>query len=283
MSGWPNWACCDGRMPRRFAPEEALSHPRLPIAGARRRHRHRPVLDEDEEGGTFHHWVWARSGGRLFGPHTTPSPHRVSGERQTGLDQVAFTCGGRNELQQWADRLTDLGIAHEGIKDAGHGSGPHVLGTLSATRSSHGVSLTEPRDVGDSAHGLLCRPGWPPRLARGRLALDARLPSTRMSRWRETPGHPSRETCLSVLALRAYVRTFSAPGPLGLTPFDGRCESRVDASPSPEGVTGGARRKLDLMPWQAQLPGIVMPRGSRPPPCDLRFGSTQVGADRPSV
>jgi glyoxylase I family protein len=36
---------------------------------------------------------------------------------------VAFACGGRGELQQWADRLTELGISHEGIKDAGYGSG----------------------------------------------------------------------------------------------------------------------------------------------------------------
>ena len=44
-------------------------------------------------------------------------------ERRTGLDHVSFGCGGRGELQQWADRLTELGIAHDGIKDAGYGSG----------------------------------------------------------------------------------------------------------------------------------------------------------------
>jgi catechol-2,3-dioxygenase len=36
---------------------------------------------------------------------------------------VAFACSGRNELQQWADRLNDLGISHDGIKDATYGSG----------------------------------------------------------------------------------------------------------------------------------------------------------------
>src|SRR6478609_9711718 len=68
-----------------------------------------PVLDEDEEGGQFHHTVYAPAGGTFD-------------ERSTGLDHVAFACGGRGELQQWADRLTELGVSHEGIKDAGYGS-----------------------------------------------------------------------------------------------------------------------------------------------------------------
>jgi glyoxylase I family protein len=60
----------------------------------------------------------------LFGLHTHTQP--ASGtfdERHTGLDHVAFACSGRNELQQWADRLNDLGISHGGIKDATYGSG----------------------------------------------------------------------------------------------------------------------------------------------------------------
>jgi len=83
-----------------------------------------PVLDEDEESGAFHHTVYALSGGQLFGIHTHTQPGNASfDERSPGLDHVAFTCTGRGELQQWADRLTELGISHDGIKDAGYGSG----------------------------------------------------------------------------------------------------------------------------------------------------------------
>jgi catechol-2,3-dioxygenase len=83
-----------------------------------------PVLDEDEESGTFHHTVYALGDGHLFGLHTHTEPGGGTfDERQTGLDHVAFACGGRGELQRWADRLTELGISHDGIKDAGYGSG----------------------------------------------------------------------------------------------------------------------------------------------------------------
>jgi glyoxylase I family protein len=83
-----------------------------------------PVLDEDEEGGQFHHTVYALSGGHLFGLHTHTQPaNETFDERHTGLDHVAFACSGRSELQQWADRLNELGISHEGIKDASYGSG----------------------------------------------------------------------------------------------------------------------------------------------------------------
>ena len=53
-----------------------------------------PVLDEDEESGDFHHTVF-----------------------------VSFACHDRNELAAWASRLTELGVAHQGIKDASYGSG----------------------------------------------------------------------------------------------------------------------------------------------------------------
>jgi catechol-2,3-dioxygenase len=83
-----------------------------------------PVLDEDEESGTFHHTVYALSDGHLFGLHThTVATDATFDERTTGLDHVAFACSGRGELQQWAERLTELGISHQGIKDAAYGSG----------------------------------------------------------------------------------------------------------------------------------------------------------------
>lgn len=83
-----------------------------------------PVLDEDEQDGTFHHAVYALSGGQLFGLHTHVRPGTgLFDESSTGLDHISFACSGRGELQQWAERLDELGVAHHGIKDASYGSG----------------------------------------------------------------------------------------------------------------------------------------------------------------
>jgi glyoxylase I family protein len=83
-----------------------------------------PVLDEDEEGGAFHHTVYALGGGQLFGLHTHTQPGSGNfDETSVGLDHVSFACSGRGELQQWADHLDSLGVSHDGIKDAGYGSG----------------------------------------------------------------------------------------------------------------------------------------------------------------
>ncbi|KID27891.1 VOC family protein [Prauserella rugosa] len=84
-----------------------------------------PVLDEDEEGGRFHHAVYALGGGALFGLHThqgRESRDRFSEER-TGLDHIAFGVGSHDELERWAQKLTELGIEHDGIKKAHYGSG----------------------------------------------------------------------------------------------------------------------------------------------------------------
>lgn len=83
-----------------------------------------PVLDEDELAGGFHHTVYLLGGGQLFGLHThaASSPDRFD-EHRAGLDHIAFTCGNREELEDWAKRLTDLGISHGGVKDATYGSG----------------------------------------------------------------------------------------------------------------------------------------------------------------
>jgi len=83
-----------------------------------------PVLDEDETEGGFHHTVFALDGGQLFGLHTFPtSSGDQFDERRTGLDHVAFGCANRGELQKWTERLEELGIHHDGIKDAHYGSG----------------------------------------------------------------------------------------------------------------------------------------------------------------
>lgn len=84
-----------------------------------------PVLDEDEESGTYHHTVFALDGGTLLGLHThmgAETKERAD-ERRTGLDHIGFALSGTAELEQWRDRLDELGIAHGGIKKAHYGSG----------------------------------------------------------------------------------------------------------------------------------------------------------------
>jgi catechol 2,3-dioxygenase-like lactoylglutathione lyase family enzyme len=82
----------------------------------------KPVLDEDT--GTFHHVVWLL-GQTLFGVHQHPNPESSDAfsELRPGLDHVAFGVASRGELEQWRDRLDELGIAHGGIVDAPYGSG----------------------------------------------------------------------------------------------------------------------------------------------------------------
>jgi catechol 2,3-dioxygenase-like lactoylglutathione lyase family enzyme len=84
-----------------------------------------PALDEDEEGGQFHHTVFALDGGMLFGLHThqgRESKDRAD-ETRTGLDHISFGLPGTAELEKWAQRLDQLGIQHTGIKKAHYGSG----------------------------------------------------------------------------------------------------------------------------------------------------------------
>lgn len=82
-----------------------------------------PVLDEDT--GAFHHVVFALGSGTLLGLHTHPEGDTGLrfDERNPGLDHIAFGCASRAELEQWADRLDELGIEHGGVVDAHYGSG----------------------------------------------------------------------------------------------------------------------------------------------------------------
>jgi glyoxylase I family protein len=84
----------------------------------------KPVLDEDETTGGFHHTVYLIGGGQLFGLHTHPAgTGDTFDEHRTGLDHVSFGCADRSELERQAARLDELGITHGGIVDAGYGSG----------------------------------------------------------------------------------------------------------------------------------------------------------------
>ena len=83
-----------------------------------------PVLDEDTDP-QMHHTVYVLGNGTLFGlhQHERPAAAERFSEFRVGLDHVAFGCADRDELEKWARRLDELGIAHDDIKDAAYGSG----------------------------------------------------------------------------------------------------------------------------------------------------------------
>ncbi|HET9728763.1 MAG TPA: VOC family protein [Acidimicrobiia bacterium] len=83
-----------------------------------------PVLDEDTDP-NFHHTVYLLGNGTLLGlhQHQTPAPPERFSEYRVGLDHVSFGVANRTELEKWATRLDELGIAHSSIKDASYGSG----------------------------------------------------------------------------------------------------------------------------------------------------------------
>jgi glyoxylase I family protein len=83
-----------------------------------------PVIDEDTDP-DMHHTVYMLGGNTLVGlhQHATPAPSTPFSEFDVGLDHAAFACENRDELEKWAGRLDELGIAHGGIKDAAYGSG----------------------------------------------------------------------------------------------------------------------------------------------------------------
>jgi glyoxylase I family protein len=84
----------------------------------------KPVLDEDTDP-DFHHTVYLIGNGNLLGlhQHETPAPEGDFSEYRVGLDHVSFGVANRAELEKWAQRLDELGVAHGDIKDASYGSG----------------------------------------------------------------------------------------------------------------------------------------------------------------
>jgi glyoxylase I family protein len=81
------------------------------------------VLDEDTDP-DFHHTVYLPGGNTLLGlhQHGTPAPEEDFSEFRVGLDHLSFAVTDRSELEKWAQRLDELGIAHGQIRDAGYGS-----------------------------------------------------------------------------------------------------------------------------------------------------------------
>ena len=83
-------------------------------ASTRPRRGHRPVPPHR-----------LRFGNTMLGLHGFPdlvSNERFN-ERRPGLDHISFGCANRGELEKWAARLDELGVAHGDIVDAGYGSG----------------------------------------------------------------------------------------------------------------------------------------------------------------
>jgi glyoxylase I family protein len=83
-----------------------------------------PVIDEDTDP-DLHHTVFMVGNHTLIGlhQHGTAAPAGQFTEFQVGLDHLSFHCTDRSELEKWASRLDELGIAHGGVKDATYGSG----------------------------------------------------------------------------------------------------------------------------------------------------------------
>src|SRR5262249_17899019 len=70
-----------------------------------------PGLDEDP--GPFRHIVY-QLGSTLLGLHGFPDLHSKEpfDERTPGLDHISFGVATRAELEQWAQRLDELGVPH---------------------------------------------------------------------------------------------------------------------------------------------------------------------------
>ena len=83
-----------------------------------------PVIDEATTP-SLHHTVYLLGEGTLLGlhQHEQAAPAESFSEFRVGLDHVAFGCADRAELEKWAGRLDELGVAHGGVKDAAYGSG----------------------------------------------------------------------------------------------------------------------------------------------------------------
>ncbi|MGV0791115.1 VOC family protein [Mycolicibacterium sp. XJ1819] len=83
-----------------------------------------PAIDEHTDAG-YRHVVWTFDNGTLFGIHEHDRGIEDGGftEFHVGLDHVGFGCASRAELQNWAERLDRLQIAHGEIVDAPYGSG----------------------------------------------------------------------------------------------------------------------------------------------------------------
>ncbi len=68
--------------------------------------------------------------------HRDPDADVPFSERRTGLDHLAFAVTDQDELQAWAERLTDAGVEHAGIKLT-----PTTGSALLAFRDTNNIKL----------------------------------------------------------------------------------------------------------------------------------------------
>ena len=74
-----------------------------------------------EEGGYAVLLIDPKSG-LLFGLHThVANQGEKAEEARTGLDHIGFNVASHDELENWAKRLDELGVAHSGIIDVAEG------------------------------------------------------------------------------------------------------------------------------------------------------------------
>lgn len=89
--------------------------------------------------------VLAGPGGIALGltAHGTLASGDAFSERRTGLDHVALLVADAAALEQWKERLDELGVAHSGIK-------PSLLGSLITLRDPDNVQLELFAPTGDA-------------------------------------------------------------------------------------------------------------------------------------
>ena len=83
-----------------------------------------PVLDQDT--GPFRDVAWAMENGTLVSLHGFKSgtdPKDKFSEFRVGMDHLSFGVSARSDLEGWAKKLDERGIAHGDIVDADYGSG----------------------------------------------------------------------------------------------------------------------------------------------------------------
>jgi glyoxylase I family protein len=76
----------------------------------------------DREGPTWTRALMRSEGGlviSLTAHQDTPAEH--FDERRVGLDHLSIACQDRDEVEAWAQHLTELGVEHGELVDAGYG------------------------------------------------------------------------------------------------------------------------------------------------------------------
>jgi glyoxylase I family protein len=80
-----------------------------------------PFFVGDEPAFRFAVWLEPMFG--LHQHHGGSDGKETFDEHRLGLDHISFGCANRHELEEWLDRLDELGVEHGEIVDAFYGSG----------------------------------------------------------------------------------------------------------------------------------------------------------------